>query len=98
MAHEDNEAGRDPSGVRPRAAPGKVRHTAEPTVMQRENERSRMVVDGKRIDDNTRCSLLVIHEVGGTWVLYPHGWDKFGVRLTKANAEAVAHAILASAQ
>ncbi|MCA1600371.1 MAG: hypothetical protein LC776_01565 [Acidobacteria bacterium] len=66
--------------------------------MQRENEHSRVVVDGKRTDDNTRCSLVVIHEVGGTWALYPHGWGKFGVRLSKAEAIKAAQAILDSAQ
>jgi len=55
----------------------------EPVIMQRENERGRVVVDGHRIDDRTRCELLVVHEVGGTWALYPHGWGKFGVRLPR---------------
>ena len=52
--------------------------------MQRDNEHSRVMVDGRRTDDGSRCSLLIIHEVGGTLALYPHGRDEFGVRLTRA--------------
>ena len=79
-------------------ATGAARNMAEPAVMQRENERSRVVVEGRRTDDGARCSLIMIHESGGTWALYPHGWDKFGVRLTKANADIVVQAILDSSQ
>jgi hypothetical protein len=57
--------------------------------MQRENERGRVVVDGKRTDDGDLCTLIVVHEVGGTWALYPHGWGKFGVRLPAAAAATV---------
>lgn len=64
-------------------------------MLQRVNERSREVIDGRRTDDDTRCSLLLIHEVGGTCALYPHGAKQLGVRLTKENADAVAQAILA---
>jgi hypothetical protein len=74
MEHEPNEPGQGQSGIRPRSTSVRASGTAEPTVMQRQNERSLMVVDGRRIDDNTRRSLVVIHEVGDTWGLYPHGW------------------------
>ncbi|MCA1672692.1 MAG: hypothetical protein LC799_10980, partial [Actinobacteria bacterium] len=67
---------------------------AEPVIMQLENERGRVVVAGRRTDDNTRCALVVIPEVGGTWALYPHGWDKLGVRLAKADSITMAQAIL----
>lgn len=66
-----------------------------PTVMQRENERSRTVVVGRRTDDGTQCSLLLVHEVGGAWALYPHGARQFGVRLSQEEAAKVAQAILA---
>ena len=72
-----------------------VRDESQPAIIQRENERKRLTVDGKRIDDRTRCTLLAVREIGGTWALYPHGWDKFGIRLDSANAETLARGILA---
>jgi hypothetical protein len=66
-----------------------------PVIMQKDNERARVTVAGKRTDDNTRCTLLAVCEVGGTWALYPHGWGKFGVRMPTAEAETLARAILA---
>jgi len=66
--------------------------------MQGHNERSRMVVKGNRTDDNTRCSLVLIHEVGDTWGVYPHGFGKFGVRLAHAEAVKAAQAILGGSQ
>ncbi|HEY2763941.1 MAG TPA: hypothetical protein VGJ13_07990 [Pseudonocardiaceae bacterium] len=62
--------------------------------MQRENERRRVVVDGRRIDDRSRCELVVVSEVGGTWALYPHGVGKLGVRLPQDEAIRIARAIL----
>lgn len=67
--------------------------------MQRDNELGRVVVDGKRTDDGDRCTLVVVHErSGGCWVFYPHGFGKFGVRLSKQDALTVAQAVLAGAQ
>lgn len=63
--------------------------------MQRENERERLTVNGKRTDDGRKCTLLAVCEVGGTWELYPHGVTQLGVRITKAEADKVAQAILA---
>ena len=57
----------------------------EPAVMQRENEISRVALDGKRTDDGARCTLVAVREHGGTWALYPHGAAKFGVRLSAAD-------------
>ncbi|MCA1704305.1 MAG: hypothetical protein LC808_14015 [Actinobacteria bacterium] len=72
------------------------RTVAEPAVMQRDNEISRVVVEGRRTDDGDRCTLVVIQEwYGGGWALYPHGWGTFGVRLEKSAAATVARAILA---
>lgn len=64
------------------------------TVMQRENEHGRVVLDGRRTDDNDRCELLLVSEVGRTWALYPHGAWKLGVRVPHAEAVRLAHAIL----
>ncbi|MGH8573379.1 MAG: hypothetical protein ACREX8_12510 [Gammaproteobacteria bacterium] len=66
--------------------------------MQHEIEHSRMTAAGKRTDDGEQCTLLVVHETGGSWVMYPHGWGKFGVRLPKAEAVRVARAILDGAE
>lgn len=63
-------------------------------IMQRQNERVRLTANGKRTDDGTRCELLAVHEVGGTWALYPHGWGKFGVRLQGDEAVRLAREIL----
>lgn len=59
-----------------------------------EKERSRLVVDGQRADDGDRCTVVVIHERTGYWGVYPHGFGKFGVRLPRAEAVKLAHAIL----
>ena len=67
-------------------------------VSQRENERSRIAVDGRLVADDQQCTFLVIHErAGDTWAIYPHGVDKLGVRLEKAEAVRVAETILAGA-
>ncbi len=63
-------------------------------TMQRENERRRLTVNGKRTDDGARCTLLLVHEIAETWAFYPHGAAQFGVRLTKPEAVTVARAIL----
>ncbi|MGH8878213.1 MAG: hypothetical protein ACRD0P_12860 [Stackebrandtia sp.] len=65
------------------------------TVMQRENETDRVILDGRRTDDGARCTLVAIREYGGTWALYPHGANQLGIRLATQNATAMAHAILA---
>ncbi|MGH3917306.1 MAG: hypothetical protein ACRDTC_28430 [Pseudonocardiaceae bacterium] len=69
------------------------------TVMQRDNERGRVVVAGRLVADGQECTFLVIHErSGGSWAIYPHGVGKLGVRLAKAEAVRVAEAILAGAR
>lgn len=65
------------------------------TVMQRDNERRRVVVDGRRTDDGARCSLVVIHEYSGGWAICPHGDGKLGVRVSGTDAATIATAILA---
>ncbi|MGH3753165.1 MAG: hypothetical protein ACRDRP_10780 [Pseudonocardiaceae bacterium] len=39
-------------------------------------ERSRMTTQGRRTDDNTDRTLLVIHEGDGSWTI--HGWAYSG--------------------
>lgn len=61
---------------------------------QLDGERSRLVVKGRRVDDHTLCTLVIVHEIGGTWALFPHGWGRFGVRLAHAEAAKIARRIL----
>jgi hypothetical protein len=68
------------------------------TVMQRENETRRVVLDGRRTDDGTRCTLVAIRQLDGTWAHYPHGADQLGVRLSKESAVTLAREILAGAE
>jgi len=63
-------------------------------IMQLRNERSRTTACGRRIDNAERCTVVQVHEVGGTWAWYPHGFGKFGVRLPHAEAVKLARAIL----
>ena len=45
-----------------------VRNESQLPIMQRDNEISRVVVDGRRADDGDRCTLVVVHErYGGGW-------------------------------
>lgn len=60
---------------------------------QLDGEHSRTTLDGRRTDDSTRYTLLVISEIGGTWALYPHGVDQLGVRLSKSEATTLAQVI-----
>lgn len=68
--------------------------TPPTVVMQRERQLGRVVAVGRRSDDGATCSLVVVHEAGGDWTLYPHGVDRFGVRLSGSDARRVAQAIL----
>jgi hypothetical protein len=68
------------------------------SVMQREREHCRLTAEGRRTEDGDRCTLLVVHERGGVWAFYPHGWGKFGVRLPAEQARRVAQAILDGGQ
>lgn len=59
-------------------------------------ERARLVVQGRRTDDNSACTLVVIHEQSGTWAI--HGLGNQGVRLPDADMAALAEAILERAR
>ncbi|MGQ0773777.1 MAG: hypothetical protein ACT4NY_05065 [Pseudonocardiales bacterium] len=69
-----------------------------PAVMQRLNEAGRIVLEGRRTDDNAHCSLVVVRELSGTSAIYPHGDDKLGVRLPTTEAIKMARALLADAE
>ncbi|HEU0128324.1 MAG TPA: hypothetical protein VFQ48_06935 [Pseudonocardiaceae bacterium] len=72
------------------------RGDAEPVIMQLENERGRVAVEGWLVEGGERCKFLAIHERTGDWAVYPHGVGKLGVRLPRAEAVTVAKAILAA--
>ncbi len=59
-------------------------------------ERSRMTTQGRRTDDNTDHTLLVIHEGGGSWTI--HGLGAPGVRLTRDRMVVLAETILQRAR
>ena len=59
-------------------------------VIQLAGERERLVVTGRRTDDADCCELLVVHDAGGSFALYPHGAAQLGVRLSQETAATVA--------
>ncbi|HEU0086688.1 MAG TPA: hypothetical protein VFQ77_03410 [Pseudonocardiaceae bacterium] len=67
----------------------------DPAIMQRDNEHGRVVVPGRRTDDDERCALVVIHERTGDWAFLPHGTTQLGVRVSGPNEAKVARRILA---
>lgn len=58
-------------------------------------ERARIVVSGRSTEDDRPCTVLVIHEHDGTWVI--HGLGNQGVRLPSTDMAELAEAILARA-
>lgn len=77
---------------------GTPRHIPELVISQRDNEQSRVVVKGSRTDDGSQCTVVLIQEPTGHWGIYPHGFDKFGVRLPQAEAVKAAQAMLDGAE
>ena len=63
-------------------------------MSDRREARAKTTVNVLTTDDHTQCTLVVVQEVNGTWVLYLHVWDRFGVRLNKGEAVKAAQAIL----
>jgi hypothetical protein len=55
-------------------------------------ERARIVVQGRRSDDGSTATLVIIHEENGTWSIHSLGVS--GVRLSKTDMTAVAEPIL----
>ena len=55
-----------------------------------------MHAQGRRTGDDSRCTLLVIHEADSSWVI--HGLGAPGVRLSKAEMIALAEKILERAR
>lgn len=59
-------------------------------------ERGRLTARGRRTDDGSMCTLLVIHELDGSWAF--HGLGAPGVTLSKADMVALAESILERAR
>jgi hypothetical protein len=66
-----------------------------PETLHSQRERGRVHAQGCRTDDNSRCTLLVIHEADSSWAI--HGLGAPGVRLSKAEMITLAEAILGRA-
>jgi hypothetical protein len=59
-------------------------------------ERGRLQAQGRRTDDNTHHTLLIINETDGSWVI--HGLGAPGVRLTRDVMVTVAESTLKRAR
>ena len=55
-------------------------------------ERARLVVTGRHIEDDSQCTVIVIHEEDGTWAI--HGLGNHGVRVSRADMVALSNAVL----
>ena len=68
--------------------------TAEqpPDAQHQREERGRLTARGRRTDDSTMCTLLVIHELDGAWTF--HGLGAPGVRLSAVDMVELTTAIL----
>jgi hypothetical protein len=71
-------------------------HTVIQVSERVHGERVRLVVSGRRTDDESACTLLVIHEDSGTWAI--HGLGNQGVRVSAADMAALGEAIVERAQ
>jgi hypothetical protein len=67
-----------------------------PKTLHSQRERGRLQAQGHRTDDDSRCTLLVIHEADGSWAI--HGLGAPGVRLTRDVMVTLAEAILKRAR
>jgi hypothetical protein len=59
-----------------------------PKKLHSQRERGRLQAQGHRAEDNTGCTLLVIHQTDSSWAI--HGLGAPGVRLPKAEMIALA--------
>jgi hypothetical protein len=68
-----------------------------PEQHYRHPERDRLIALGRRTDDDTRCTLLVVNEADGSWSFHCLG-ALVGVKLGKADTLALVESILARAR
>jgi hypothetical protein len=67
-----------------------------PETLHSQRERGRLQAQGRRTDDNTHHTLLIINEIDGSWVI--HGLGAPGARFSKAEMIALAEKILGRAR
>ena len=63
-----------------------------PETQHQQRERGRLTAHGRRTDDGSRCTLLVIHELDSSWSF--HGLGAPGVKLSQADMVTLAEQIL----
>jgi hypothetical protein len=67
-----------------------------PDIEHQQRERGRLQAFGRRIDSGERCTLLVIHELDGSWRI--HGLGAPGITLSAADMVELAESILERAR
>ena len=63
-----------------------------PETEHKQRERGRMAMQGRCTDDGSKCTLLLVHELDGSWTF--HGLGAPGVKLSKADTVALAESVL----
>ena len=63
-----------------------------PETQHQPRERGRLAVQGRCTDDGSKCTLLLVHELDGSWTF--HGLGAPGVTLSKADTVALVESIL----
>jgi hypothetical protein len=64
----------------------------QPETQHQRTERGRLTAHGRRTDDGSRCTLLVINELDGAWTF--HGLGAPGMRLSAIDMVELATVIL----
>ena len=67
-----------------------------PDTQHQDRERGRLTAQGRRTDDGTMCTLLVIQETDGAWSF--HGLGAPGVKLSQADMVTLVEQILERAR
>ncbi len=67
-----------------------------PETHRHKPERGRLTAIGRSTDDGCHSTLLVVHEVDGSWTI--HGLGAPGVQLSQADTVALAESILKHAR
>jgi hypothetical protein len=67
-----------------------------PDIEHQQRERGRLTTRGRTTDDGSRTTLLVVHELDGSWTI--HGLGAPGVKLSAAEMVALCEQILAGAR
>ncbi|MCA1703842.1 MAG: hypothetical protein LC808_11490 [Actinobacteria bacterium] len=67
-----------------------------PETQHQRTERGRLTARGRRTDDGSMSTLLVIHELDGSWSF--HGLGAPGVKVSQTDTVALAESILQRAR